>query len=194
MVRTIRVAIAMISWILSSSQFSSLPSRHSTTPSQGIALIVMSYPGKRFSIHLIVATVGNVFSHKSKYSSSPIKQWTIPSHILSEKYVSSITYSSSIQQYIVYSLYTLCKISPKMFWNGTFLYAGLALIAKEAICRNTFFNSTWIWTRSTSLGCCVLTIYVFPVAKCWIHLCNIILWMRRTSCAIIAVPKTIIPA
>ena len=48
-----RTAVTMTKINLSSSQFSSLPSRHSIIPSQGIAMMVMSVvPGRRFSTHL----------------------------------------------------------------------------------------------------------------------------------------------
>ena len=70
---------------LSSSQLSSIPSLHSIIPSQGIAIIVMSIdPGKRFSMHLIVASLGKVSLHISNISSSPYKQWKTPSHVLSK--------------------------------------------------------------------------------------------------------------
>ena len=65
---------------LSSSQFSSCPSLHSRIPSQGIAMMVTSIvPGRRFSIHWMVASFGKVSLQSSNCSSSPYKQWKMPS-------------------------------------------------------------------------------------------------------------------
>ena len=78
-------AVIMTNINLSSSQFSSLPSRHSRLPSQGIAMMVISIvPGRRLSTHSMVASFGKVSLHSSKYSSSPYRQWKMPSHVFSE--------------------------------------------------------------------------------------------------------------
>ena len=72
--------IAMTKILLSSSQFSSLPSLHSTIPLQGVAMIVISIvPGRRFSTHSIIASFGKVSLHNSNFSSSPFRQCKMPS-------------------------------------------------------------------------------------------------------------------
>ena len=99
-----RTAMTMTNINLSSSQFSSLPSLHSMIPSQGIAMIVTSIvPGRRLSIHLMVASLGKVLLHSSKYSSSPCKQWKMPSHVFSEiKMFISMIYLPSMEVKYIY--------------------------------------------------------------------------------------------
>ena len=41
-------------------------------------------PGRRLSTHSMVASSGKVSLHSSKYSSSPYRQWKMPSHVFSE--------------------------------------------------------------------------------------------------------------
>ena len=122
---------------LSSSQFSSLPSLHSRIPSQGIAMIVMSIvPGRRFSIHSMVASFGKVSLQRSNSSSSPYRQWKLPTHVFSERI--SLFHKVEV---VVYYVITHAKYF-------TFWYASFAFYTEEMLFFTIAFTTfIFIWTN-----------------------------------------------
>ena len=125
---------------LSSWQYnSSLPSLHSIIPSQGIAMILRSMPGKRSSMHSIVAPSGKVSLHISKISSSPYLQWKIPSQILSEfalyKKMWKLNSSNVMYDYHINQLQFLFT-----FWDTGFAFIAKKVFFKTA-CRINIFRT-----------------------------------------------------
>ena len=128
-----RQAIVKTSISLSSSHCSSIPSLHSRIPSQGMAIILRSYPGRRSSRHSMVAILGKVCLHNSKPSSSPYKHWKTPSQV--STVMSKSTYNTSID-------HSFNIIDLNTFLDTTFAYFAKVCIFSLA----TVFKVTCIWT------------------------------------------------